>query len=150
MNLHNKGHDKVCSPFLSIPQPLAYGSHQDSSVDSSRTVSEHNRTGKADEAFPLMSFPLIALYALLASCTLRPMLTHTCAAGSLFGQMALYLDSRFVCVSCSVMSNSLWPHGLWPARLLCPWNFPGKSTGVGCHFLLLKVEFQICIWVSTL
>ena len=23
-----------------------------------------------------------------------------------------------------------------PARLLCPWNFPGKNTGVGCHFLL--------------
>ena len=38
--------------------------------------------------------------------------------------------------SCSVVSNSLWPHGLWPTRLLCPWNFPGKSTGVGCHFLL--------------
>ena len=30
----------------------------------------------------------------------------------------------------------LWPHGPWPARLLCPWNFPGKNTGVGCHFLL--------------
>ena len=28
------------------------------------------------------------------------------------------------------------PHGLQPTRLLCPWNFPGKSTGVGCHFLL--------------
>ena len=27
-------------------------------------------------------------------------------------------------------------HGLWPARLLCPWNFPGKNTEVGCHFLL--------------
>ena len=26
--------------------------------------------------------------------------------------------------------------GLWPARLLCPWNFSGKNTGVGCHFLL--------------
>jgi len=26
---------------------------------------------------------------------------------------------------------------LWPTRLLCPWNFPGKKhTGVGCHFLL--------------
>ena len=25
-------------------------------------------------------------------------------------------------VSCSVMSNSLGPHGLWPRRLLCPWN----------------------------
>ena len=34
------------------------------------------------------------------------------------------------------MSNSLWPHGLWPARLLCPWDFPGKNTGVLCHFLL--------------
>ena len=35
----------------------------------------------------------------------------------------------------SVMSNSLWPHGLQPTRLLCPWDFLGKSTGVGCHCL---------------
>ena len=28
------------------------------------------------------------------------------------------------------------PHGLQPARLLHPWNLPGKSTGVGCHCLL--------------
>ena len=34
------------------------------------------------------------------------------------------------------MSNSLRPHGLQPTRLLHPWDFPGKSTGVGCHFLL--------------
>ena len=27
-------------------------------------------------------------------------------------------------------------HGLWPTRLLCPWDFPGKNTGVGCRFLL--------------
>ena len=40
-----------------------------------------------------------------------------------------------VCV-CSVLSNSLWLHGLWPARLLCPWNFSGKNTWVGCHFFL--------------
>ena len=39
-----------------------------------------------------------------------------------------------VCV-CSVMSNSWWPQGLKLARLLCPWNFPGKNTGLGCHFL---------------
>ena len=31
---------------------------------------------------------------------------------------------------------TLRPHGLQPTRLLRPWNFPGKSTGVGCHFLL--------------
>ena len=36
----------------------------------------------------------------------------------------------------SVMSDSLWPHRLQPTGLLSPWNFPGKSTGVGCHFLL--------------
>jgi len=33
----------------------------------------------------------------------------------------------------SVMSDSQRPHGLQPTRLLCPWDFPGKSTGVGCH-----------------
>ena len=34
------------------------------------------------------------------------------------------------------MSSSLQPYGLYPARLLHPWDFPDKSTGVGCHFLL--------------
>ena len=37
---------------------------------------------------------------------------------------------------CSVMSDSLWPHGLEPTRLFCPWDFPGKNTGVGCHSLI--------------
>ena len=36
----------------------------------------------------------------------------------------------------SVISNSLRPHGLQPARFLCPWDSPGKNTGVGCHALL--------------
>ena len=36
----------------------------------------------------------------------------------------------------SVVSDSSRPHGLQPTRLLCPWEFPGKSTGVGGHCLL--------------
>ena len=28
------------------------------------------------------------------------------------------------------------PHGLEPASLLCPWDFPGKNTGVGCQWLI--------------
>ena len=36
----------------------------------------------------------------------------------------------------SVVSDSWWPHGLQPTRFLRPWDFPGKSTGVGCHCLL--------------
>ena len=37
----------------------------------------------------------------------------------------------------SVVSDWQRPHGLQPTRLLRPWDFPGKSTGVGCHCLLL-------------
>ena len=38
--------------------------------------------------------------------------------------------------SCPTLCN---PHGLWPARLLCPWNSPGKNTGVGCHSLVQEI-----------
>ena len=37
---------------------------------------------------------------------------------------------------CSALCCSLQPHGLKPSSLLCPWVYPGKNTGVGCHFLL--------------
>ena len=39
-------------------------------------------------------------------------------------------------VSCSVLSDSLWPQGLYPTRLLCPWNSPDMNSGVGSlsHF----------------
>ena len=39
-------------------------------------------------------------------------------------------------ISCTVVSNSVPSHGLQPARFLCAWDFPGKNTGVGCHFFL--------------
>ena len=41
-----------------------------------------------------------------------------------------------VCISHSVMSDSLWPGGLFPTRLLCLWDSPGKNTGVRFQFLL--------------
>ena len=34
------------------------------------------------------------------------------------------------------MSDFLRHHGLQPTRLLCPWDCPGKNTGVGSHSLL--------------
>ena len=42
------------------------------------------------------------------------------------------------------MSDSVRPHRLQPTRLPCPWDSPGKNTGVGCHFLLqcMKVKSQ--------
>ena len=42
--------------------------------------------------------------------------------------------------SSSAVSDSSWPHGLQPTRLLHPWDFPGNSTGVGCHCLLPSVD----------
>ena len=39
-------------------------------------------------------------------------------------------------VSCLVVSYSLQTHGLYPTRILCLQDSPGKNTGVGCHFLL--------------
>ena len=44
--------------------------------------------------------------------------------------------TKFCVLSHSVVSASLGPHGLWPARLVCLWNSPGKSTGVGGHAVL--------------
>ena len=41
---------------------------------------------------------------------------------------------HLLCVQLSEVSNSVWPHG--PTRLLCPWDSPGKNTGVGCLSLL--------------
>ena len=38
------------------------------------------------------------------------------------------------CMSHSVVFHCLQPHGLWPTRLLCPWNSPGKNNGVVLPF----------------
>ena len=51
------------------------------------------------------------------------------------------MRSHWIAVCCavfsgSVVSDSLQPHGLQPARLLCSWDSPGKNTGVGSLSLL--------------
>ena len=55
------------------------------------------------------------------------------------------------------MSNSVRPHRQQPTTLPCPWDSPGKNTGVGCHFLLqcMKVKnesevAQSCLTLSDL
>ena len=49
-------------------------------------------------------------------------------------------DACMHACACSVASDSLQPRGLQPTRLLCPWDSPGKSTGVGCHFLFQRTS----------
>ena len=47
-----------------------------------------------------------------------------------------------VAQSCPALSNPMDP--MEPSRLLRPWDFPGKSTGVGCHCLLRKIRLGHC------
>ena len=56
---------------------------------------------------------------------------------SYFFFFQFYWDSVNMLFSRSIVSDSVGSHGLEPTRLLHPWDFSGKSTGVGCHFLLL-------------
>ena len=59
----------------------------------------------------------------------------------------LCLNVEFCAFGHSVMSNSLGSHGLQPTRLLCPWDFPGKNTGVGCYsFPLFLKKKDFLMW----
>ena len=52
-------------------------------------------------------------------------------------QMLRVQGPHLACVcACAQLYPTLQPHRLWPARLLCPWNFPGRNTGSGCCYLL--------------
>ena len=55
---------------------------------------------------------------------------------------------------CAQSCSTLWPHRLQPTRLLCSRDFPGKNTGVGCHFLLqgifLTQGLNPCLFISCL
>ena len=46
------------------------------------------------------------------------------------------------------MSDSVQRYGQQPTRLLCPWDFPGKSTGVGCHLMLLGIIKSVMFVIS--
>ena len=47
---------------------------------------------------------------------------------------------------CSVVSDSATPWTVAHQAPLCPWNVPGKNTGVGCHFLLQGNHNEITLY----
>ena len=58
-------------------------------------------------------------------------------ANSLRFPLSFAVNLKLLATLCLVtMSNSLQPYGLQRARLLCPWDSPGKNSGVGCHAFL--------------
>ena len=72
------------------------------------------------------------------SCFLIPLMLRTlfCVCSFILENLINLHQIRSDQITHSVMSDSSRPHGLQPTRLLHPWDFPGNSTGVGCHCLL--------------
>ena len=102
-------------------------------------------------SFPILLFILLTLLLLLSHfsrvrlCATPEMAAHQASPSLEFSRQEHWSGLPFPSPmqesekwewSCSVVSDSERPHRLQPTRLFCPWDFPGKSTGVGCHCLL--------------
>ena len=70
----------------------------------------------------------------LVKAMVFPVVMYGCAAAVAAGKVT------------SVMSNSVLPHRRQTTRLCCPWDSPGKNTGVGCNFLLQCMKVKMCKW----
>ena len=71
--------------------------------------------------------------------------------GNVYYRIVYFFVCVCVCISLSAVSVSLEPQGLYPTRLLCPWNSPGKNTGVDCHPFFRGSSWpRGWTWVSTL
>ena len=85
---------------------------------------------------PQLSYPFICWWTSNIKCLLK----------FSYLKCLYFLKILFHCCCwvASVVSNSVRPHRWQPNRLLCPWDSPGKNTGVGCHFLLqcMKVKSE--------
>ena len=110
------------------------------------------RISTSNEYSGMISFRIDWFDFLAVQGTLKSLLQHHCLKVSILGGSALFMArpsqpymttgktssalEESENVSSSVKTDSLQPHGLYPARLLYPRDSPGKNTGVGCHSLL--------------
>ena len=109
----------------------------------------------ADMFSPCMTFIAGCVCGCSSACSHRHGCTrvhHEKAPDYPFTLLRNYLclvDSKRTCLPVSVLCRSVVPNSLRLARLLCPWDSPGKKTGVGYHFLLQGIfPTRNWIWVS--
>ena len=81
---------------------------------------------------PLRSF----LSTCLGTDSLNTSEPQAASGISCYYQARKPLENSCCCVATQAHPTVLRPHGLEPTRILCSWDFPGKNSGVGCHFLL--------------
>ena len=109
-------HPSVVSCYISQRQDISY------------SVAELRRLQT-----PLLPPPPLPTFLFSSSSHLPPFLCTPCPP------LLPEDHGDYACCCCcvaSVVYNSVRPHRQQPTRLLCPWDSPGKNTGVGCHFLL--------------
>ena len=83
-------------------------------------------------------FPAPGIFRLKSSQSDECVIIYCCTWYRFFPSANQHLSMcllGMVLFSSEIVSGSLQPRGRQPARLLCPWDFPAKNTGVGCHFL---------------
>ena len=85
--------------------------------------------------------PVVPAVCLWPSCQVISLQSDPSASShfTLSRRVCVYLQSLALTRVCSVVLDPLRPRGLWLLRLLCPWDSPGKSTRVGCYFLLQRI-----------
>ena len=125
-----------------------------------------NKLGALNKCISWKVFHLFQDHVLFCVWVICPLFLPLCSLYTVLWQYIHTNKCVCVCVcvcvdipilsvlSRSVVFNSLWPHGLGPTRVLCPWNFPGKNTRMGCHFLLQCVcvctYYNMCVYVCLL
>ena len=87
----------------------------------------------SNEYSGLISFRMDWLDLLAVQGALKSLLQHHSSKASV---LQLMVQFSCACALSHFVSDSLQPYGPQPTRLPCPWNSPGKNTGVGCHFFL--------------
>ena len=98
---------------------------------------------------PLLSLLLSLAYVLFVNVYPKEEDGHFGGTPSLCWSLFVWSQLFVWMLSHSVVSDSLRPHRLWPASLLCPWDSPGKNTGVGCYFhlqgIFLTQGLNLCL-----
>ena len=59
--------------------------------------------------------------------------THNFSLALIATLQEVWISLQLYMLNCLSHADTLWVYGLYPIRLLCPWDSPGNNTGVGCH-----------------
>ena len=90
----------------------------------------------------LSSFNILSLLKLDWSANCKQWLNRVKNQG-LTSWLPLNLNILINACSTAHLCLTVQPHGLQPTKLLCPWDYPSKNTGIGCHILLQGILINV-------